>query len=184
MKIWVTADLHLGHANIIPLARRPFRHLKEMDAVLISNWNVVVAPGDLVWVLGDLILKTTVSSWLRYRRQLNGRIMLVPGNHDDPHITRSRYLPESNVGIAPALHREGPAVLCHYPLASWDGQHRGTVHLHGHSHGSLAPMQGRLDVGADVHDFRPIRFQEAIELARTGGAPTRSLPNPMLENVL
>jgi len=48
-----TADLHLGHANIIRHCSRPFANVDEMDRTLIDNWNEVVQPSDTVWMLGD-----------------------------------------------------------------------------------------------------------------------------------
>jgi calcineurin-like phosphoesterase family protein len=53
---WFTADLHLGHANIIAYCRRPFRAVDDMDAALLAAWEATVRPGDEVWVLGDLAL--------------------------------------------------------------------------------------------------------------------------------
>ena len=37
--IYYTADLHLGHANVIRHCDRPFRSVDEMDEALIRNWN-------------------------------------------------------------------------------------------------------------------------------------------------
>ena len=58
MKVFFTGDLHFGHENIIKLDSRPFKSVEEMDAELIHRWNNKVAPGDLVYVLGDMIWKT------------------------------------------------------------------------------------------------------------------------------
>ena len=53
--IYYTSDLHLGHANIIKLCKRPFSDVDEMNAVLISNWNNRVTNGDTVYISGDLM---------------------------------------------------------------------------------------------------------------------------------
>ena len=47
-------------------------------------------------------------------------------------------------------------VLCHYAFRSWNGMSKGTLNLHGHSHGRLKPLPRQTDVGVDVWDFRPI----------------------------
>ena len=40
--------------------------------------------------------------------------------------------------------------MSHYPIGSWNGQGRGSVHVHGHCHGSYQNTKGRmLDVGWD-----------------------------------
>ena len=37
--IYYTADLHLGHANVIRHCDRPFKSIDEMNEALIQNWN-------------------------------------------------------------------------------------------------------------------------------------------------
>lgn len=44
--IFFTADLHLGHENIIKLCQRPFKNIEQMDNALIQNWNAVVKEED------------------------------------------------------------------------------------------------------------------------------------------
>ena len=39
---------------------------------------------------------------------------------------------------------------------------RGSINLHGHSHGRLKPQPRQFDVGVDVWDFRPVRLTELI----------------------
>jgi calcineurin-like phosphoesterase family protein len=60
-------------------------------------------------------------------------------------------------------------VLCHYPLAVWNRRHYGSVHLHGHSHGALASIGMRLDVGVDAWDFRPCSLPEILARLNSGG---------------
>ena len=52
--VFFTADLHIGHANIIKLNKRPFKTIEEMDNALIDNWNAKVTPNDTVYILGDV----------------------------------------------------------------------------------------------------------------------------------
>ena len=47
-------------------------------------------------------------------------------------------------------------VLCHYAFRSWNGQGKGAVNLHGHSHGRLKPMPRQFDVGVDARGFAPV----------------------------
>jgi calcineurin-like phosphoesterase family protein len=82
VEVYFTADLHFGHARIVELADRPFASVQEMDEALIANWNAVVRrPDDLVWVLGDYALGDRRQG-LGHLQRLNGRKMLVAGNHD------------------------------------------------------------------------------------------------------
>ena len=56
---WFTADLHLGHSNIIDYSDRPFANVDAKDRALIDNWNEAVAEDDTVWVVGDAEYPTT-----------------------------------------------------------------------------------------------------------------------------
>lgn len=59
------------------------------------------------------------------------------------------------------LELDGVAlVLCHYPFRTWNGQHRGALNLHGHSHGRLKPMTRQYDVGVDARAFRPVTLAQ------------------------
>ena len=78
---WFTADLHLGHANIVAYCRRPFGSVDDMDTALLAAWEAAVRPGDEVWVLGDLALGHIFRA-LEFASLLPGRKFLVPGNHD------------------------------------------------------------------------------------------------------
>lgn len=79
--IFLTADHHFGHRNIIKYEKRPFENVKQMDEVLINNWNSVISKDDIVIHLGDFALASTKYT-NRYLEQLNGCKILVYGNHD------------------------------------------------------------------------------------------------------
>ncbi len=80
-RIYVCADLHFGHNNIIAYENRPFSSVEEMNEKLIENWNQTVSQKDIVFVLGDVGFgsKEKLKSWVS---QLNGRKSLIMGNHD------------------------------------------------------------------------------------------------------
>ena len=56
MATWFTADLHLGHSNIIDYCGRPFANVDAMSRALIDNWNQAIAEDDTIWVIGDFAL--------------------------------------------------------------------------------------------------------------------------------
>lgn len=89
---WFTADWHLGHARIIELCRRPFRDLGHMHDEMVERHNRRVAPGDTVYVLGDVVMGKFLEN-IELVRRFNGRLVLVPGNHDR---------------VSPAYHHSGP----------------------------------------------------------------------------
>ena len=51
-----TADLHLGHANIIGFCDRPFASVEAMNDALLANWADTVGEDDEIWVLGDVAM--------------------------------------------------------------------------------------------------------------------------------
>lgn len=88
MANFYTADLHFGHTNIITFeqAKRRtkkgnvFKTVEKMDEYLIGEWNEIVKPTDTVYCLGDFAFKQSVMDSIVPR--LNGRKILIVGNHD------------------------------------------------------------------------------------------------------
>lgn len=87
MAIRYTSDLHLDHINIIKYCNRPF--LKPdgspdiwlMNKEIITRWNNIVHPNDITYVLGDFAMGKR-SQIAPNRKRLNGKIILIKGNHD------------------------------------------------------------------------------------------------------
>lgn len=167
--IWVTADQHFGHANIIRYCNRPFDNVERMDDALVEAWNAHVKPRDTVYHLGDLAYGKGSSEAEVYLSRLHGRISLVPGNHDrqptiDAILSHPDHLlcqPLTDIRLErmPGVM----VVLCHYSLREWPGRHHGSIHLFGHSHGKLEKLGRSMDVGVDTNpDYRPYNIEEII----------------------
>lgn len=138
--IYFTSDLHFGHENVIHFDNRPFKNTEEMDAELIKRWNNKVKPGDLVYVLGDLIWKTKNGDAASIIKQLNGQIILIKGNHDrflhNAKAKKSLAAVKDYDDIHVTL-KDGTVkrcILCHYFIPMYIGHRYGAIHLHGHSH--------------------------------------------------
>lgn len=155
MTVWFTSDTHFGHGGALGLFRRPFDSVAAMDAALVANWNVTVAPDDTVWHLGDVAVGRTAAAVAAILARLNGTKHLLAGNADPPAV---RALPQwaSVADLAETVVDGRRLVLCHYPLRAWKDEGRGAWQLHGHSHGRLAPLARQRDVGVDAWDFRPV----------------------------
>ena len=162
---------YFGHADIINYCGRPFSSTKEMDTELIIRWNETVSPDDSVYHLGDFTLGG-IDVFLRYIKQLNGNIYIVPGGHDRRWIRKfnSAKTRTGDSFLFPPLYTlrsvNPPIVLCHYAMRVWDRSHYGSYHLYGHSHGNLPEQVKSLDVGVDVHDFTPISLYQIHELLK------------------
>jgi len=156
--IWFTADTHFGHANIIRFSNRPFSSVEDMDETLIQRWNERVKQNDVVWHLGDFAFHKTATQLEELFNRLNGTKCLITGNHDH---TDTRRLAWSNTKALTTLNIDKvPVVLCHYGMRVWDRSHHGSLHLYGHSHGTLPGDNQSLDVGVDCWDFRPVNIDE------------------------
>lgn len=164
MTVFFTADTHFGHDGLIRHGYRTFPSVASMDEMLIANWNNRIMPRDTVWHLGDFTLAGAEAA-AGYLSRLNGKIHLVWGNHDRNSVRRlprwasSQYATEISV--------DGHKItLCHYAMRVWNHCHRGSLMLHGHSHGSLPGTSQSLDVGVDTWRFRPVTLDEVLERMR------------------
>jgi len=171
--IFFISDLHFGHANIIKHCNRPFTSADEMDETLIKNWNNTVKPKDEIYILGDLTLRSADEAH-KYLTLLNGRKYFIMGNHDK-FLRKGRFDKYANdfewVKDYEMVYIDGKCfVLFHYPILEWANYHRGSVHLHGHTHNRSVSFEspGNLNrlafnVGVDVNDFRPVSITEILK---------------------
>jgi calcineurin-like phosphoesterase family protein len=151
--LFFTADTHFGDHRTINIHGRPLATVAEMDEAIVAGWNEVVARDDEVWHLGDVARRSADVPALLSR--LNGTKHLVRGNNDDPAIGDAGGWASVQEYTELVLD-EVLLVLCHYPFRSWNGQHRRSINLHGHSHGKLKPMPRQFDVGVDARGYRPV----------------------------
>lgn len=156
MATWFTADHHFGHARIIELVRRPFETVEDMDEAMIARWNERVAPGDLVYHLGDFAF----ADHTPYLDRLKGQKRLVLGNHDHSKRVKKAQGWSTVDSLLQIKVEEISIVLCHYGLRVWNASHHGALHFYGHSHGNLAGDSQSLDVGVDRWEFRPASLDE------------------------
>lgn len=174
--IYFWSDTHFNHAGIINYCARPYKDVKEMNAGLIDRWNQVVRPQDDIYLLGDFGFdyRPPVHVQFEFSRgeplldifnKLNGRKRLLRGNHDMKNSEVLALPWQSIQDIAIVRHNKVKAVCCHYPMESWPDAHRGSLMLHGHSHGSLKrKIPHRFDVGCDIYTT-PISFDNFIAVA-------------------
>lgn len=181
MTTWFTADLHLGHKNIINYCDRPWakdqRNPTQAEAIqmskdLVKNWNDVVKPEDIVYNLGDLAHCFSVKGAAPFVWALNGKHHFIRGNHDkDVADVLSRRNPSPFASYTPGyleVEVEGQMiVMCHFAFREWHHASRGVWHVFGHNHSTLGPFGKSVDVGVDNASqvalgafYRPISFAE------------------------
>ena len=151
---------------------RPFKTLEEMHAYMLKRWNEKVTNGDTVYILGDVALRGRSDALVALVAQLKGKKILIKGNHDDLHDYRYRQLYHEILD-----HKElsdnfdGQAyklVLSHYPILMWNGQHKGTILLYGHTHNSVEDVFFQ-DCIARMNK------SEELSLRRHGGKEIRAI---------
>lgn len=80
-RVWLTSDLHFGHANILTYAARHHRDVAQMNADLLAMLRKQVGPEDLLVIAGDLMFGEDPAV-LEAMAELSGSLILVVGNHD------------------------------------------------------------------------------------------------------
>lgn len=169
--IYYTSDLHFCHRNIIGLNNRPFANVEEMNETLITNWNNRVRKGDLVYVLGDIGYpknNADTQATIELIKKLNGRKVLVVGNHDRKLIKDKEFIKcFENIQVYLEVNdNRRKVVLFHYPIEEWNGFYRDAIHLYGHVHNNkvgLRTIKNRYNVGVDVNDYMPVTLDEILE---------------------
>jgi calcineurin-like phosphoesterase family protein len=144
-----------------------------MDNAIISNWNRVVKNDDIVYFLGDFAFANE-KSIADLLFELKGNIKILFGNHDKTlrkfaskdfgsYIYHKLHNRIEFLGDYKEINILGqPITLTHYAMRVWNGSHRWSWNLFGHSHNSLPddPNSLSLDVGVDCHNFTPINFKQ------------------------
>lgn len=153
-KIFVIADPHFGDERTAT-ERRGFKSLEEMTQEIIENWNAVVSPQDKVYVLGDV---TMARSGLEEVAKLNGKKVLVAGNHD---IYKTKdYLKYFKRVCGSVEFPDYKVILQHIPIHPREiPRHR---NIHGHLHEEMINEPGFLCVSAEQIGYTPMLLEDAI----------------------
>lgn len=138
---YYTSDLHFFCPSELRngyFKERPFETLDEMHSEMKYRWNKKVTNADHVYILGDISMRGYNEKVVSLLSQLKGNLHLISGNHDRiedfrekrifSEICDYKEISDSFNGTSYKL------VLCHYPIYAWNGQHRGTILLYGHTH--------------------------------------------------
>jgi calcineurin-like phosphoesterase family protein len=162
--IFFTSDTHFGDSRVLRIDRRPFPDMATHDVALIRNWNLIVGIDDEVWHLGDF-MSSRAGDCDTLLDRLHGRKHLIVGNNDLEATTDASGW--SSVQHYKELTLDGyHLVLCHYAFRTWNKIGKGSVNLHGHSHGRLKPVPRQFDVGVDARELQPVRLDVLLASTR------------------
>jgi len=169
-RTWVAADHHLGHANILGFKRddgtplRDFKSLEEHDEYIIAAHNSVVDHGDRVYLLGDVCIRRPFKHLLG---RLNGRLVLVKGNHDIFKI--EDYLPFFDDIRSYVVQKDkdgNKVILSHIPIHP-ESLGRFGSNIHGHLHYNKLDDPRYVCVSLEhLPNYKPIQIHEALALRK------------------
>ena len=165
-KVFLTADMHFGHTNIIKYENRPFVSAETMDAAIIKNWNNVVSKKDRVIVVGDVSFynkeKTT-----EIIQQLYGRKMLIKGNHDSRNNSWWTDVGFEEVSNYSIIFKEW-FIIQHEP-PTYINDAMPFFWIYGHVHGTdmyKTITKNTACVCVERWNYTPVDFEKIIELAK------------------
>ena len=169
MKTWITSDTHWGHKNIMsfcPVSRARFRNdLDYMNEQMVREWNEQVASEDLTYILGDVAFLPAAKA-VEYLRRLNGRKILIEGNHDRKLLNDPAFRAcfEEVHQYLRLVYNGTVIILSHFPFLEWDQMHRGSLHFFGHLHGGKTNQEQYRcrDVGMDATGSMVLLMEDAI----------------------
>ena len=156
-KAFLIADTHFGEERIRRYENRPFASAAEMDSELISRWNAVVSCEDTVYMLGDFGADGYERDILG---RLNGRKLLIKGNHDTKSNEEYRALGFLEVYDYPIIV-DGFWILSHDAI--YVNENMPYANLFGHVHNSPIIKdfsKQHYCVSAERIDYTPIDFDE------------------------
>ena len=167
MSSFLISDTHLTHENILTFVKengerlRPFDSVEEMDELIISNWNGLVHPKDTIYHLGDVVINRKALSILD---RLNGRKVLIRGNHD---IFKLRdYVKYFKDIRAYKVFPEYRIICSHIPLHP-SCLERWKLNVHGHLHGNKLDDDKYISVCVEQTDYKPVPLEEIIKRANS-----------------
>ena len=148
MKLFITADHHFNHKNIIEYCKRPFKTVEEMDKAMIEKWNNKVGRDDLVIHLGDFALGTK-DNVKETREKLNGAIIiLIKGNHD--RVNEGFIVVRDSIQI-------GNILFSHRPIPKGEVP-KGCINVHSHIHEKESLIG--INVSVEKTDYEPIILED------------------------
>jgi len=163
-KIFFTSDHRFFDYSLIE--ERDFEDEDKMNDYLIDKWNSVVGKRDVVIHLGNISVEQKSKSEELLKR-LNGKIILVIGNHDTHQTTLG--IRDKIINTAYKLDifiNDVNITLNHHPQLAWNRKTEGSWMLHGSTlHKDFVNLyEKRLDVGVDGFGGTPLSFEQVNEI--------------------
>ena len=157
---WAEYEHKANHLNI-----------KRHDEEIIRRWNEKITHKDVVFILGDFCFGTGKRA-NEILKQLNGKKILVLGNHDNIFMDKDfdKTLFEEITNYKEIRVNNYHFILFHFPIQVWNKMQKGSIHLYGHIH-SNETTEHRMEyeiprsfnVGVDVNNYYPVCMNDYVE---------------------
>ena len=159
-KTFLIGDTHFGHEKTCTTFKkpdgsplRPFANAEEMNVEMIKRWNATVKPEDKVYHLGDVVMN---KKFLHIVKELNGRKVLIRGNHD---ILKTKEYIDVGFEEIYGVWALNDFVLSHVPLHTQNLEYRWKYNIHGHLHAHVMDDDRYINVSVEQIDYTPIDFE-------------------------
>ena len=163
-RILLTSDLHYNHESVLHFGYgRPFPSKDDMNQWIENELQSKINSDDVFFDLGDMFWKVKDAEISRIIKGIKAKEKYkLIGNHDSYNLWKPGS-PINNMFNVVAdileinVQYQGEPyklVLSHYPLVSWNGKARGSLDIHGHTHGNIDNFNSgstdlRVDIGWD-----------------------------------
>lgn len=159
---FVVSDTHFAHKNIVVFTDdcgnkiRPWDDLDHMTEDMVRMWNEMVSPNDKVYHLGDVAIHRR---GLEVLKRLNGKKVLVRGNHDifDIEDYAEHFYDVRGVHVLDK-HK---VIMSHIPLHP-DSMKRWRGNIHGHMHQRNLNDPRYFNVSVEQIGFKPILLDDVL----------------------
>lgn len=182
MTRYVISDHHFDHGNIIDYCNRPFESLDEMNEKMQRRWNETVGNSDnenqidTVVYGGDIAMTQNQKTSSSYLENLNGRKMVILGNHDDSINPETFPYPCVEHTI---LQNQGYRFwYTHNPedVPSYWNQWI----LHGHVHNNepfIRYDEKKINVSVERVNYQPVSVKRIVDILKSlnGGDVVRNI---------
>lgn len=173
MAIWVCADLHLNHYNIIDFEKINLKKnkldyittIEQYNNMIINHINEIVAPSDTLYILGDFAFGGT-DKIVPLLRRINGNKILILGNHDHYGEIQAKKMGFLEAYSHPIYVSDEATnttvILSHYPLQ--EALNNPYIYnIHGHIHGGYLDQKNFVNVNIAMNNYYPVSLDELFK---------------------
>jgi len=162
MNVWLTADWHFYHRNIITYCNRPFNDEFEMTYYIFEQMKNIIKDEDVLIVLGDVSIKSSkkwIPNLIALVSSIPGTKILVKGNHD---LYSVEIFKEMGFKYVVKYINLGKYTFVHNPENTFKGKYTICGHVHEKWKTNYVNDSFCVNVGVDQWNFKPVRLEEVV----------------------